>query len=71
MNQTVWPYLFYPDVDAASEFLQRALDFLMILQRDPVVIVSFSELGSLCYYFGQQIEFASEVAALPAAIGHP
>lgn len=27
MTQTVWPYLFYSDVDAASEFLQRAFGF--------------------------------------------
>ena len=27
MSQTVWPYLFYADVDAASEFLQRAFGF--------------------------------------------
>ena len=27
MTQTVWPYLFYRDVDAASEFLQRAFGF--------------------------------------------
>lgn len=27
MSQTVWPYLFYPDVEAASEFLQRAFGF--------------------------------------------
>lgn len=27
MSQTVWPYLFYRDVDAASEFLQRAFGF--------------------------------------------
>jgi uncharacterized glyoxalase superfamily protein PhnB len=27
MNPTVWPYLFYADVDAASEFLQRAFGF--------------------------------------------
>jgi uncharacterized glyoxalase superfamily protein PhnB len=27
VNQTVWPYLFYADVDAASEFMQRAFGF--------------------------------------------
>ena len=27
MSQTVWPYLFYADVEAASEFLQRAFGF--------------------------------------------
>jgi uncharacterized glyoxalase superfamily protein PhnB len=27
MTQTVWPYLFYPNVDAAAEFLQRAFGF--------------------------------------------
>ncbi|MGH3049716.1 MAG: VOC family protein [Gaiellaceae bacterium] len=27
MTQTVWPYLFYPDVEAAAEFLQRAFGF--------------------------------------------
>lgn len=27
MSQTVWPYLFYADADAASEFLQRAFGF--------------------------------------------
>jgi uncharacterized glyoxalase superfamily protein PhnB len=27
MTQTVWPYLFYRDVDSASEFLQRAFGF--------------------------------------------
>lgn len=27
MSQTIWPYLFYADVEAASEFLQRAFGF--------------------------------------------
>jgi uncharacterized glyoxalase superfamily protein PhnB len=27
VTQTVWPYLFYADADAASEFLQRAFGF--------------------------------------------
>ena len=27
MTQTVWPYLFYSDIDSASEFLQRAFGF--------------------------------------------
>jgi uncharacterized glyoxalase superfamily protein PhnB len=27
VSQTVWPYLFYADADAASEFLQRAFGF--------------------------------------------
>jgi uncharacterized glyoxalase superfamily protein PhnB len=27
MTQTVWPYLFYRDVEAAAEFLQRAFGF--------------------------------------------
>jgi uncharacterized glyoxalase superfamily protein PhnB len=27
VSQTVWPYLFYADVDAASDFLQRAFGF--------------------------------------------
>jgi uncharacterized glyoxalase superfamily protein PhnB len=27
MTQTVWPYPFYADADAASEFLQRAFGF--------------------------------------------
>jgi hypothetical protein len=31
--------------------------------------VCFSELGSLRYYVGKQTEFASEIPALPAAIG--
>ena len=26
-SQTVWPYLFYGDVEAAAEFLQRAFGF--------------------------------------------
>jgi len=27
VSQTVWPYLFYVDVEAAAEFLQRAFGF--------------------------------------------
>ena len=27
VSQTVWPYLFYADVEAATEFLQRAFGF--------------------------------------------
>jgi uncharacterized glyoxalase superfamily protein PhnB len=33
MSQTVWPYLFYDDVDAASEFLQRAFGFREVDRR--------------------------------------
>jgi uncharacterized glyoxalase superfamily protein PhnB len=33
MTQTVWPYLFYEDVDAASGFLRRAFGFREVDRR--------------------------------------
>jgi uncharacterized glyoxalase superfamily protein PhnB len=33
MEQTVWPYLFYEDLEAAAAFLERAFDFRVVDQQ--------------------------------------